>query len=509
MRLLTALVALAACGGALAQRVLPISFARQKAGSGQSGLEKRARTYSQSLNNNLTGGGYYAQVSVGTPPQPVSLILDTGSSDVWILASNATLCSSQRLQTLYGYCLNTYDASDSSTASLVSENTFSIQYVDGSGAEGNYIKDTIDVGGANISALQMGLAINTTIDSGLMGIGFPANEATKTQYPNLIELFVNQGLISSQAYSLYLDDLDAQTGTILFGGLDKDKFIGELKAIDILPTSGTDTYTSFSVTLSSFATTAGNGTVANYSQTVLPIPVVLDSGTTLTYLPYSVTDELFDAFGAVDDSQSSGLVYVDCDYLNDGNLTFDFQFAGGDGPTVRVPVDEVVLDNIKGYEQLGLVVPSNLPFQNVCSFGIQGTSERSGYYLLGDTFLRSAYVVYDLSAKQIALAQPNLNSTDSNIVEISQSSGIPLVTGVASQVSATQTATGALGTGTAAGGGTQTTGGGGTTATGTGASSSNKGNAAGRTAPTPSWEALAVVMATGLFGLVGAGIVLL
>lgn len=36
--------------------------------------------------------------------------------------------------------------------------------------------------------------------------------------------------------------------------------------------------------------------------------------------------------------------------------------------------------------------------------------------ILGDSFLRSAYVVYDLINNQAAIAQTNFNATDSNIV---------------------------------------------------------------------------------------------
>jgi hypothetical protein len=70
-------------------------------------LHKRA-SYTQQLNNNLTGGGYFADVSVGTPPQSVSLVVDTGSSDVWVVATNANLCTSVSLQRQYGDgCLKT------------------------------------------------------------------------------------------------------------------------------------------------------------------------------------------------------------------------------------------------------------------------------------------------------------------------------------------------------------------------------------------------------------------
>ncbi|CAJ2503878.1 Uu.00g112720.m01.CDS01 [Anthostomella pinea] len=502
MKLLQPLLAVSALatGVRASQKVVPVPFSRQA--ERRTGLRRRAGTFSQELNNNLTGGGYYAQVTVGTPPQPVNLILDTGSSDVWVLDSRANLCNSEALQLYYGDCLATYDPSQSSTYSLVSDDSFSIQYVDGSGAEGNYIKDNLSIGGANITALQMGLAENSTINSGLLGVGFSANVAATKQYPNIIDMFMQQDLIASEAYSLYLDDLHAETGTILFGGLDTAKFIGELKAVPIQPDAETGTYSSFTVALSSFTTTADNGTVANYTRAAA-IPVILDSGTTLTYLPSSIADRVFDAFGAYDDTSSggTGLVYVDCGYLSDSkNLTFDFQFGGTDGPLIRVPIDEMILDNVDSYTGLGLQVPDDLPFDNACSFGLQANQ---GYYLLGDTFLRSAYVVYDLSNKTIAMAPANLNSTDTHVVEITKESGIPLLSGVASQVTAEQTATGLPGI---SGNSALPT----VTVTSTGSpSASSTGNAAARAVPAPNWEAAAVATIAAGFGLVGAGLILL
>jgi hypothetical protein len=53
--------------------------------------------------------------------------------------------------------------------------------------------------------------------------------------------------------------------------------------------------------------------------------------------------------------------------------------------------------------------------------------------LLGDTFLRSAYVVYDLDNNEIAMAQANLNSTDTNVQELTESSNLSLFEGVEQQ----------------------------------------------------------------------------
>lgn len=63
-------------------------------------LSKRA-TVTESLINNVTAGGYYATVSVGTPGQDLTLVLDTGSSDAWVVSADATLCTSERLQLYY------------------------------------------------------------------------------------------------------------------------------------------------------------------------------------------------------------------------------------------------------------------------------------------------------------------------------------------------------------------------------------------------------------------------
>ena len=90
--------------------------------------------------------------------------------------------------------------------------------------------DDFKIGGATIKNLQMGLANTTTSGFGVIGIGFDENEASLTSitsvpYPNLIDQMVSQGLINTKAYSLYLDDLEESTGSIVFGGVDTNKFM--------------------------------------------------------------------------------------------------------------------------------------------------------------------------------------------------------------------------------------------------------------------------------------------
>lgn len=83
---------------------------------------------------------------------------------------------------------------------------------------------------------------------------------------------------------------------------------------------------------------------------------------------------------------------------------------------------------------------TNSKGQQICQFGIEPAGDRP--ILLGDTFLRSAYVVYDLDNRQLSLAQTDFNSTTSNVREIAAgANGVPGVSATATGAAAAQTAT--------------------------------------------------------------------
>ena len=286
----------------------------------------------------------------------------------------------------------------------------------------------------------------------------------------------------------------------MFGGIDTGKFIGSLIEVPVLPDEDTGVYSSFTVTLSSLVINSSDSgdttTIVRQSQ---PVPVILDSGTTLTYLPSSLASDIYDQLGAVDDTSYTGLVFISCSLLTDQrDLTFDYQFGGSDGPVVRVPIDELVLDNVRQFVRSGLLPPGmDIDDDDVCTFGIQPAS---GIYLLGDTFLRSAYVVYDLEHNVVGIAQSNVNTTMSNIVEIT-SDGIPDTAGVASQVTAEQTATGLPGPGN---GGSDPTA---TADRGGSGGDDDAGSAGVRAVPSPpNWEVIFVATFAGVAGLMGVGL---
>ncbi len=161
---------------------------------------------------------------------------------------------------------------------------------------------------------------------------------------------------------------------------------------------------------------SGSDTLTSSS---FPVPVVLDSGTTLSYLPQDLAEQVWREAGAVY-FPTFGAALVPCSMQNSKGA-FSFGFAGPGGPQISVTMDELVLDISTTQNP---VFPSGqYQGQEACQFGLQNLS--SDPFLLGDTFLRSAYVVYDLINNEVGIAPTDFNATSSNVVAFA-SSGAPI-----------------------------------------------------------------------------------
>ena len=152
-------------------------------------------------------------------------------------------------------------------------------------------------------------------------------------------------------------------------------------------------------------------------------------------------------------------------------------------------------------------VPKFSNGESVCQLGIQPAGDLPT--LFGDTFLRSAYVVYDLENNQIALAPTKFNSTSSNIVSFaSKGAPIPSATQASNDLAVSQSATGnpRVGATTAAGDGGSATYN--PQATGLNAASGFAENAAGAMQPF-AWSRVAVLAISVAFMGMGGGFLLL
>jgi hypothetical protein len=342
---------------------------------------------------------------------------------------SSTLCKSQG-----DPCSSTgtYVANSSSTYSYIASD-FNISYADGSSASGDYVSDTFTIGGTTLAELQFGIGYTSTLSRGILGIGYQINEvqvgrAGKSPYNNLPAQLVADDKIQSNAYSLWLNDLAASTGNILFGGVDTSQYQGSLETLPVQTVSGE--YAELLITLTGI--TLGSTVIAS-SQA---LAVLLDSGSSLTYLPDSMAVAIYEEVGA-EYVSSEGAAYVDCS-LADNTTTLDYTFSS---PTISVAMSELVIPISTGSGS-----PKFPDGVATCVFGIAPAG--SGPLVLGDTFIRSAYIVYDLSNNEISIAQTDFNATTSNIVEIGTgTNAVPDATAVANSVAATGGSQGSDGSG--------------------------------------------------------------
>jgi Eukaryotic aspartyl protease len=221
------------------------------------------------------------------------------------------------------------------------------------------------------------------------------------------------------------------TGTVLFGGYDSDKYSGQLTILEIYPDAQSGIISSMTVAWTSLSVSDSSGTTL-LSSGDFPLPAVLDSGTTLTVIPSDMYNQLANYFEAVSDRTYGVLVACSIGSVT-GSL--DFGFGGSSGPIISVSFSELA---IPAFNEHG----NPLTFEDgsaACTFGLDATTQGEPI-LLGDTFLRSAYVVYDLDSKQIGIAPTVFNTTSSNIVEIG-SGNVAGASSIATGASVEQTAT--------------------------------------------------------------------
>lgn len=134
---------------------------------------------------------YYAEILVGTLPQTINLLFDTGSSDLWLFGADVHGAVDAGQQK--------WNHTASSTAKLIKGGKWSIHYLDGSGGKGTIYKDTVSVGSVNVN--DQGVEYATHVDpmggggnilgspvSGIVGFGF---DGSNTASPKQKTLFSN------------------------------------------------------------------------------------------------------------------------------------------------------------------------------------------------------------------------------------------------------------------------------------------------------------------------------
>jgi len=324
---------------------------------------------------------YMGNCSVGTPDQgPFQVILDTGSSNLWLVDVQCTAAECDGLDNpLLGdpWKKNKYDRTKSSTYKPDGRR-FEIYYGSGS-CYGDLVIDRLVLAGLEVPDQTFGAAEGIAqvfgyfpMD-GILGLGWPAlaEDAVTPPFQKLIPQ-LDKGL-----FTVWLDrhvkpTLGQAGGLITYGAIDQDNCNKDIVYTKIT----SETYWQFAV---------DGFSIKDYSN-AQSVQAISDTGTSFIYGPSNDIDQIITISGA-DYDFNTGLYTVDCDAASSlPDLVFTVS-----GKKLNIPGSEHVTDL-----ELG---------DNKCALGVDYNFGFNFDWLLGDAVIRTYCTIYDVSGEQIGFAK--------------------------------------------------------------------------------------------------------
>ncbi|KAI8098477.1 endopeptidase [Halteromyces radiatus] len=319
--------------------------------------------------SNYMNAQYYGTIEIGTPPQPFTVVFDTGSSNLWVPSKHCT--------SIACFLHKRYDSSSSN--SFVENGTeFSIQYGSGS-LEGFISQDTVRVGGIALphqgfaeSTKEPGFTFAMARFDGILGLGYDTI-AVQHVVPPFFNM-VHRDLLDSPVFSFWLNNNGGEDdgGELVFGGMDPAHYQGDITWVPVTRRG----YWEIELQNIKF-----NGDYVDLD----PIGAAIDTGSSLLIAPNTLAELINSELGA--EKNWAGQYTIDCDKIPD-LPEFCFVFGGKD----------FCLD---GTDYI-------LQVQNQCISGFMGMdipSPAGPLWIVGDVFLRKYYSVYDLGTNQVGFAK--------------------------------------------------------------------------------------------------------
>ncbi|KAJ7458601.1 aspartic peptidase domain-containing protein [Mycena latifolia] len=356
--------------------------------------------------------------------QKFKLIVDTGSSDTWVIQQGFTCLNPDTGDPQPAQSCNFgpgFSPAQSTTFQLFPNVTFAISYGDGSFVDGPAGFDTISIGDLSVTKQEIGVPnvagwFGDGITSGILGLAFPDttsvyNTTNLQDIPSSTRLFYNpffftavqEKKVTNSYFSIALnrpsfaaqlsDDYTPNLGILAFGGIapvsvQKTSVTVPIQGYTVrgdvyLPTNRNPEYIFYSVDVQSFSFPGGS---------YIPSPgIVLDSGTTLNVLPAALARAYNAQFKpkAQYDAQDN-LYIVACN---------------AKAPVFSVKIGGVVF-TIDPQDQV-LPAGTDENGNEVCISGTQsgGPDLPGEFFILGDVFLHNVVTTFNPIQREVTITQ--------------------------------------------------------------------------------------------------------
>ncbi|KAF9792193.1 aspartic peptidase domain-containing protein [Thelephora terrestris] len=355
---------------------------------------KRQNAAGISIINQNSDTSYLGAVQIGTPPQSFNVVLDTGSSDLWVTGKGCASCTS----TTPSFNYNASSTLQISQGSNGQPAAVSITY--GSGAVNGYlVRDTVSMGGFQVT-LQPWLLVDQTTsglldgtDAGIMGLAY--DTIANTGATPFWQTLAAGGKLSTPEMSFWItresNNPNAPTetfgGVFTLGGQNQTLYQGDVEFLPLVENIGKPTYWLLNVT----AVTVNGKSVTLPSGNVAAI----DTGTTLIGGPSAAVAAIYAQIPG--SSQLSGNLAGFYGFPCTTTLAISFSFGGQSWPINTADMN------------LGRVSTGS----SICAGGIFdltagsniGTGGGNPSWVVGATFLKNVYSVFRYQPAAIGFAQ--------------------------------------------------------------------------------------------------------
>ncbi|KAF4621422.1 hypothetical protein D9613_001022 [Agrocybe pediades] len=338
---------------------------------------------------------WFGNITVGTPPQILSVVFDTGSVTLEVTSDLCERCPQKKFNT-------------TASTTFVDRNvTQTISFDTGGGVDpvidNDYTltlrsaKDTIGlVGGFQAKDMDVFLIVNQTekfdIDpySGIQGLGASAQ--------GLFEALINQGLPS--LFSMYLTPKSVGNAELTLGGIDSSKFTGELIYGSLPPDPSGEPPRLWLLQSPGISVNGMTNDLLNTSR-----GIIFDSGTSNVVFSTNITEAIYSMISSdiKPNSAEPGTYGIACDKVNSLPATIDLTFTSQNGTAFNLTIPSSELN-------VG-------PFSGNSSECQTLINAMDGVEIVGGSLMKHYYTVYDIGKQRLGFAKAvNVSDTTPSAV---------------------------------------------------------------------------------------------